>query len=150
VLLLGALTACSVASGNGADPDTWPDRLTGTWLVDLVELKPSDDAGAVELARTVSEEIDAVVFDQTAASIEATTGCRRIFGSYTFLAADQAESGIATFTIPGLSTDDCPPEDDLAAVSLTALLEQVQSWRQDGDRLMLEGPEGRLGLRPAG
>ncbi len=114
-----------------------PDRTAGSWIVEGVTPETS------------------LVFDTAAASVEVQVGCRLLLGSFTFLDPgrvgqdDVASEGVAGFTLPGRSTDDCPAEDDEAAAQLTDRLQQVDRWMQEDDRLAFEGPQGRVVLRPA-
>lgn len=162
LVLVAALTvggACGTAETSSEGPgtaDPVPSFLDGVWSVDRVEVGSGGDGSVAALVQLVA-------FDTIAASVEATTGCRRLLGSYTVEAdpidgaapprdgsSRAPEGGSATFTLPGRSTEDCPEEDDRAADAFTELLEQVERWSREGDRLVLEGPRGSVTLLPVG
>lgn len=136
-----AIVGLILAGGCGADDSidvADRDRAEGSWVVEGVTPETS------------------IVFDTAAASVEVQVGCRLLLGSFTFLDPGRAgqddvtDAGVAGFTLPGRSTDDCPAQDDEAAALLTDRLQQVDRWVQNGDRLAFEGPQGQVVLRPVG
>jgi heat shock protein HslJ len=160
----GAAGPASQAPGTAAPVEAF---LDGGWIVEEEAVAPGGNASVVG-------RVHSVAFDTAAAAVVATTGCRRIIGSYTigshtigsYTIGSHAigsgpedrpepdgsprppEGGPATFTVPGRSTEECPEGDDLAAEAFTELLEQVEQWRREGDRLILEGPRGSVVLLP--
>ena len=138
VAIVGLVLAGGGGGADGGVDAVDPDRTEGSWIVEGVTPETS------------------VVFDTAAGSVEVQVGCRLLLGSFTFLDPgrvgqdDATSEGVAGFTLPGRSTDDCPAEDDEAAAQLTDRLQQVDQWTQEGDRLAFEGPQGRVVLRPAG
>ncbi|MDA3041015.1 MAG: hypothetical protein O3C27_16095 [Actinomycetota bacterium] len=155
-LLLGALRRSATVVGlvliGSCGGEDKIDAVDGDQGAEVVERDRTEGSWIVE---GVAPETT-VVFDTAALSVEVQVGCRLLLGSFTFLDErrdghdDLINEGVAGFTLPGRSTDDCPAADDDAADQLTDRLQQVERWVQKGDRLAFEGPEGQVVLRPAG
>ncbi len=74
--------------------------------------------------------------DEEFAVLDGNSGCHRILGSFTL---DDA-SGKAGFTVPGRSTNNCDPDEELVEELLLAAFEEVVSFRRFDSRLEFFGP----------
>ena len=139
VLVTAQLLASSCSrSGYLAEPTP---RFDAVWTVDAIELDGVDipfEAGLV-----------LVDIDTSLASVEAATGCRRLFGSFTLL-----DDGRAGFTLPGGTKPACDDDEEPWLVELDEAFDvaigQVDSWSGGGDSLVLTGPDAELLLVRAG
>ncbi len=130
-------TGCS-RSGYLAEPTPAFDAV---WTVDAIELEGAEiplDAGLI-----------LIDIDTSLASVEAATGCRRLFGSFTLL-----DDGRAGFTLPGGTKPACDDDEEPWLIELDvafdAAISQVDSWSWGNDSLVLTGPDAELLLVRAG
>lgn len=107
----------------------------GTWQVSqLMVAEPTD----------LPAEPIRFQFVNVGASMRIDTGCHRLFGSYTF-----EDDGAASFTVPGISTNECAPAAQALEDTLLAVLQSVSSWEGSQQALILLSPSGRLELVPS-
>lgn len=116
------------------------DLITGQWRVtDLVVAGTAIDLGQSNLVIDLST---------AESSLRADTGCQRLFGSFTF-----TDDGIASFTVPGRSDNDCAATDQQIEDAFIGAVTAVRSWDQAEDRLTFRSDpqaESRIELTPAG
>lgn len=125
-------------------------RFDGDWVV--AELVTNGQA--IELGETTIR----LTIETSEAAVSGTTGCHQIFGSYTLVDTDAEgpTSGVAGFTMPGVSTNECEAADLETERALLETMEAIVEWRQDGPNLEFTRPSdppadrNLLVLRPAG
>lgn len=137
-ILLASLGAC-----GGTEFEVEP-TFDGEWAVTGLEL------GGAEIELDGAALI--IEIDTTEAALRGSTGCGRLFGSYTLSIDADPQAGIASFTVPSrLPDDSCPAVDRQRHVALVTALESVTRWRRSTDSLILEAsPETTVELRPLG
>lgn len=140
VLALG-VSALLFAVGCGATPavESSGDPATGLpegrWVVTLLEI----DGQSVDLAQAAIR----LEMLNVGSSLRVDTSCHRLFGSYTF-----NPDGAASFTMPGVSTNECAADDQAIENAFLLVIESVSSWQGDHQELTLVAPTGRLLLAP--
>ncbi|MEZ5225301.1 MAG: META domain-containing protein [Acidimicrobiales bacterium] len=136
--LMALLGAGCARTGYAAEPDPVFDA---TWTVESMVI----DGEPVDLA----SDVIVVDIDTSLASVEAATGCRTLFGSFTFL-----DDGRAGFTLPGGTKPACDDDTEpwLLAIdrSFASAIGAVETWSTSGDELTLSGPDSELVLLRAG
>lgn len=130
-----------LAIGCGATPavESSGDPATGLpegqWSVTLLEV----DGRSVDLAQAAIQ----LEMLNVGSSLRVDTSCHRLFGSYTF-----NPGGEASFTMPGVSTNECAANDQAIEDAFLMVIESVSSWQGDRRELSLVAPTGRLVLVP--
>ena len=121
------------------------DLLSARWRVTKLEV----DGVEVEVSDVFVELSTA----QT--SLRVDSNCHGLYGSFTIETSDAAEnigaaedSGDASFTVPGASTNQCSPDDQQIEDALLLALESTSSWRQEGPKLLFQGDSTLLELSP--
>ncbi len=134
-------SAAMVTVGCGATPavESSGDPTTGLpegrWLVTTLEV----ESQTVDLAQAAIR----LEMLNVGSSLRVDTGCHRLFGSYTF-----DPNGSASFTVPGVSTNECTADDQAIEDAFLLVIESVSSWQGDRQELSLVAPAGRLALAP--
>lgn len=84
-----------------------------------------------------------LVLDEEFAVLDGNTGCHRILGSFTL----EDNSGNASFTVPGLSTNSCDSSRQAVEDLLLDALAQVDGFQRSDAQLEFVNPVGDLLLR---
>lgn len=141
-----ATVLCAVAVGGcaGTELEVQPE-FDGVWVVARLQVD------GIEL--DVDRSAPIIEIDTAEAAVRGSTGCGRLFGSYTLTVIDDGDQqGRASFTIPSPTPgDNCADADRQRHESLVAGLESVSRWRREPTALfLLDDPTTVLELRPAG
>lgn len=135
VLILSGIASCGEAPAveSSGDPETGLPE--GRWTVDRLELegRPVDLSAAAVRVEMLN----------VGSSMRVDSGCHRLFGSYTF-----EPNGNASFTVPGVSTNECSADDQAIEDAFLVVIEEVSSWQGDRQELSLIAPTGLLVLVP--
>lgn len=84
-----------------------------------------------------------LVLDEEFAVLDGNTGCHRILGSFTL----EDNTGAASFTVPGLSTNSCDSSRQAVEDLLLDALDQVDGFQRTDAQLEFVDPIGDLLLR---
>ncbi len=138
------LTLLAAACGSELD-ESASSPQAGVWIIDGL----FDDGEPVDLQNAQMT----VEFDDEATSIRVRTVCNALLGSYTFGANVDAggstTSGPASLTIPGTTGNECADEDDELDAMVLRLLESIDGWEKQGERLhLLVGDNAAVILQP--
>lgn len=121
VLITLALAASSCGSSDGEPTETGPVSYQVTFIA-------SNDGG-VGPTRAV------IRLDEEFATLDGNTGCHRVLGSFTL----DDTSGDASFTVPGLSTNSCEPDQLQVEELLLAAFDEVTSFLRSDQQLEFFG-----------
>ena len=120
-----------LAAADG--PQVADPRFDGEFAITALSIDGQD----VELA-----SLPLITIETEFGALTVSPGCNMYFGSFTL-----AESGLASFTIAGGSSDDCGALAGQETDVLTAL-EQATGWTEAGDGFTFTGPDISLTASP--
>ena len=131
VLIAAALVLTGCATADSGQPGGESISYQVTFI--------STPAGGIGPTQAV------IRLDEEFATLDGTSGCHRILGSFTL----NDSAGEASFTVPGLSTNSCSDEAQEVETHLLNALAQVVSFRRLGTDLEFQDSSQQVVLRLA-